>query len=302
MLPTTIKRSTRASNTLSASPPVSPSKRAATSSSNLPTSTKKSKSSLELEIETTCVEESVSVEAGSSKAVKKVVKRSAAAVVPPVVLTEEEQAILLEETKNSEKKAEEEKVLLHPAITINFADARSHLINVDQRWKSLMDSMECSTFQGKDTAFNPFRSLVTSIIGQQISYLAARAVTYRFTRLFYPHLPEKMSPSTSAPTTAAPSTLETSSPFPTPSMVLALANPTEALRSAGLSGRKTEYVIELANQFHDGRLNAAKLWGMTDEAIMKLLTGVRGIGRWTVEMFLIFSMRRADILPYGDLG
>jgi len=74
------------------------------------------------------------------------------------------------------------------------------------------------------------------------------------------------------------------------------------LRTAGLSGRKAEYVRDLATRFADGRLSNQKLLDANDEELFDLLTAVYGIGKWTVEMFAIFSLRRPDILPVGDLG
>jgi DNA-3-methyladenine glycosylase II len=74
------------------------------------------------------------------------------------------------------------------------------------------------------------------------------------------------------------------------------------LRAAGLSQRKAEYVQDLATRFVDGRLSAKQLMNMSDEEVMKALCEVRGIGKWTVEMFSIFTLRRPNILPHGDLG
>ncbi|GAA5878381.1 hypothetical protein JCM3774_002816, partial [Rhodotorula dairenensis] len=155
----------------------------------------------------------------------------------------------------------------------------------------------CKPFEGEQTEpFNPFKSLVTSLLGQQISWLAARSITHKFVRLFFPHLPEKLPP----PGSLNEPKLET--PFPTPHQVLDLPDRTAALRRAGLSGRKVEYVVELAERFADGRLDARKLWAMNDDELMETLVAVRGIGRWTVEMFLIFAAKRPDVLPCGDLG
>ena len=113
---------------------------------------------------------------------------------------------------------------------------------------------------------------MTSLLGQQISWLAARSITHKFTRLFFPHLPEKLPP----PGSTEPK-LET--PFPTPHQVLDLPDRTAALRGAGLSGRKVEYVVELAERFADGRLDARKLWAMNDDELMEVgrrLLRVRG--------------------------
>lgn len=74
------------------------------------------------------------------------------------------------------------------------------------------------------------------------------------------------------------------------------------LREAGLSQRKAEYVQDLATRFADGRLSAKKLLSMSDEEVLETLCEVRGIGKWTVQMFQIFTLRRPDVLPHGDLG
>lgn len=88
-----------------------------------------------------------------------------------------------------------------------------------------------------------FRSLVSSIIGQQVSWLAARAIQHKFQRLFFPHLPEKRAPpTTSAPEGSSDSKASEETPFPTPSQVLALSDRTQTLRSAGLSGRKSKLI------------------------------------------------------------
>lgn len=74
------------------------------------------------------------------------------------------------------------------------------------------------------------------------------------------------------------------------------------MRAAGLSGRKTAYIRDLARHTRDGQVIFADLPAMPDTAIIELLTQVKGIGVWTVHMFLIFALQRTDILPTGDLG
>ena len=88
--------------------------------------------------------------------------------------------------------------------------------------------------------------------------------------------------------------------FPTPLQVSSTS--IEVLRSAGLSQRKAEYIKDLSTRFVDGRLSSSKLLEMSDEQVMDALIQVRGIGKWTVEMFMIFTLRRPDVLPCGDLG
>ena len=74
------------------------------------------------------------------------------------------------------------------------------------------------------------------------------------------------------------------------------------LAGCGLSGRKAEYVADLARHFVEGRLHVEQWSEMEDEAVIAELVRVRGIGRWTAEMFLIFNMLRPDVLPFDDLG
>lgn len=124
------------------------------------------------------------------------------------------------------------------------------------------------------TMLNPFKSLATSILGQQVSWLAAKAITYRFIRLFFPNLPEKQ------PADGPPP------PFPTPAQVIEM--PYAQLRTAGLSGRKAEYLLDVAARFADGRLSAEKLMVMSDQEVYDSLVAVRGIGPWSVEMFSMF--------------
>jgi len=118
-----------------------------------------------------------------------------------------------------------------------------------------------------------FQTLARSIVGQQISVKAAQSVWERFA--------------------AAAGAV-------TPRAVCALD--VAALRGCGLSARKVEYIGDLARHFSSGRLIPARWQAMDDEAIIAELVDVRGIGRWTAEMFLIFSLLRPDVLPVDDLG
>ncbi|KAI5117110.1 hypothetical protein M0805_008229 [Coniferiporia weirii] len=177
--------------------------------------------------------------------------------------------------------------LLPAVLSFSFSGAKQHLINADPRFEDLFSKMPCRPFEHLETV-DPFRTLATSILGQQISWLAARAVTHKFVRLFDPSLPEK------------PSESGQSAFFPSARQV-ALAD-IATLRTAGLSGRKAEYVRDLAARFADGRLSNEKILEADDELLYEMLIAVYGIGRWTVDMFAIFSLRRPDILPVGDLG
>jgi DNA-3-methyladenine glycosylase II len=119
-----------------------------------------------------------------------------------------------------------------------------------------------------------FTTLARSIVGQQISVAAAQTVWKKLLLA----LDHKVNPKN----------------------ILTL--PVEELRAAGLSGRKTEYIRDLADHFIMGRLLAKQWQGMEDEDIIKELTAIRGIGRWTAEMFLIFNLVRPNILPLDDIG
>lgn len=91
---------------------------------------------------------------------------------------------------------------------------------------------------------------------------------------------------------------------PTPARVIELLTTADeaALRRVGLSRQKRAYVLDLARHFADGRIPTRRLRGMTDERVIASLVRVNGIGRWTAEMFLIFTLNRPDVLPIDDLG
>jgi DNA-3-methyladenine glycosylase II len=74
------------------------------------------------------------------------------------------------------------------------------------------------------------------------------------------------------------------------------------MRALGLSGQKTAYIRDLARHTRDGRVDFRELLALPDEAVIERLTEVKGIGEWTAHMFLIFALRRTDVLPLGDLG
>ncbi|KAI6169298.1 DNA glycosylase [Pisolithus thermaeus] len=180
--------------------------------------------------------------------------------------------------------------MIDAVLTFSFEDAKAHLIGVDSRFAELFERLKCKPFEHLDQV-HPFRSLVQSILAQQVSWLAARSITHKFIRLYDPSLPEK------------PTDSNVKSPqsfFPTPHQVANTDIVT--LRSAGLSTRKAEYVKDLAMRFADGRLSTTKLLNADDEELVQMLTEVRGIGKWTVDMFAIFTLRRPNILPVGDLG
>ncbi len=122
---------------------------------------------------------------------------------------------------------------------------------------------------------DPFTALARSIIFQQISGRAAAAILARFLALF----PDER---------------------PTPEALLKLHK--SRLRKAGLSNQKVIYLKDLAKRFLDGTIEPKKFPKMSDEEIREHLLVVKGIGRWTADMFLMFTLHRPDVLPTGDLA
>ncbi|MGO4302596.1 DNA-3-methyladenine glycosylase [Cupriavidus sp. RAF12] len=120
---------------------------------------------------------------------------------------------------------------------------------------------------------DPFITLARSVVGQQISVKAAQSVWER---------------------------LAATCPRLTPAQFLK-AGP-ETLAGCGLSRRKAEYIIDLAEHFKAGRVHVNEWTGMDDEAVIAELTQIRGIGRWTAEMFLMFNLMRPNVLPLDDVG
>jgi DNA-3-methyladenine glycosylase II len=121
-----------------------------------------------------------------------------------------------------------------------------------------------------------FQSLVRAIIFQQLAGRAALAIYQRFVKIIG------------------------HGRFPTPAQVIAASD--EDMRRAGLSRGKMAYIRDLARHVREGSLNFRKFTRMEDEEIITELVRVRGIGRWTAEMFLMFNLRRPDVLPVDDLG
>lgn len=151
-----------------------------------------------------------------------------------------------------------------------WADACRHLMKRDRVMKKLIPQHAGVCLQSRGDAFV---TLARSIVGQQISVKAAQAVWDRFDAL-----PRQM----------------------TPAQVLTLK--VDDMRAAGLSARKVEYLVDLALHFANSQVHE-DAWGqMEDEAIIAELVAIRGIGRWTAEMFLLFHLLRPNVLPLDDVG
>ncbi|WP_245912742.1 DNA-3-methyladenine glycosylase family protein [Limnohabitans curvus] len=151
-----------------------------------------------------------------------------------------------------------------------WAEACKHLVKKDRVMKRLIPQFGEASLQSRGDAFV---TLARSIVGQQVSVKAAQTVWDRFVKL-----PRKI----------------------TPANVLKLK--VDDMRAAGLSARKVEYIVDLALHFDNGALHVKKWSEMTDDAIIEELVAIRGIGRWTAEMFLIFHLMRPNVLPLDDVG
>ncbi|KAJ5474961.1 hypothetical protein N7539_006090 [Penicillium diatomitis] len=167
--------------------------------------------------------------------------------------------------------------------------AVAHLIATDPRLQPMIEQHPCPLFTPERLAeqIDPFNSLVSSIIGQQVSGAAAKSIRNKFLALF----------NISGDVEGEP---VPRSRFPTPQQVAQCDIP--SLRSAGLSQRKAEYIQGLAEKFANGELSAAMLARASDEELVEKLTAVRGLGRWSVEMFACFALKRIDVFSTGDLG
>lgn len=159
---------------------------------------------------------------------------------------------------------------VQPVTPAYWADACKHLIKKDRVMKRLIPQFGDACLQTRGDAFV---TLARSIVGQQISVKAAQTVWDRFAVL-----PRAM----------------------TPGNVLKLK--VDDMRAAGLSVRKVEYLVDLALHFDNGVLHVASWESMGDEEIIAELIAIRGIGRWTAEMFLIFHFMRPNVLPLDDVG
>jgi DNA-3-methyladenine glycosylase II len=150
-------------------------------------------------------------------------------------------------------------------------EAVAHLMRRDRILKRIIPLYEERTLL---TPHTPFVTLARAILGQQISTKAADTLWQRF--------------------------LGAVGKKPTPNQVLNIG--VQGLKEAGLPQRKSEYVQDLAVHFGERRVHPEQWASMDDESVVAELVTIRGIGRWTAEMFLIFHLQRPDVLPLDDLG
>jgi DNA-3-methyladenine glycosylase II len=156
--------------------------------------------------------------------------------------------------------------------------ARAELTEADPAMGRLIERLgERSAAQRRRGSPKPdaYGALLRTVVGQQISSKAARSIYERVLGLF-------------------------GGRTPTPSQLLAVDE--ADLRGAGLSGRKVEYIRDLAAHVESGELELDRLEELSDEEVIEKIVAVRGFGRWSAEMFLIFHLERPDVLADGDLG
>jgi 3-methyladenine DNA glycosylase/8-oxoguanine DNA glycosylase len=166
-------------------------------------------------------------------------------------------------------------IALH-GLTYDPEVACRHLADADPRLSALMARAGAFTMRPEPTQ-SMFAALVEAIVYQQLSGAAAETILRRVVALYRPRR------------------------FPRPQDIL--DTPVERLRGAGLSAAKTLALRDLAARTLDGTVPPmARVRRMSDEEIIERLTLVRGVGRWTVEMLLMFRLGRPDVLPLGDLG
>ncbi len=159
-------------------------------------------------------------------------------------------------------------------MTDRFQTAITYLSEHDPVLADLIDRYPRPTFSAHA---HYYQELVESIVSQQLSVKAAAAILKRFIALF-----------------------ETPGSFPTPEAILSID--IETLRTAGLSRQKATYIQDLASKVLDGTVKFDHLDALTNDEVITELTQIKGVGIWTVHMFLMFCMGRLDVLPIGDLG
>ncbi|HET7061377.1 MAG TPA: DNA-3-methyladenine glycosylase 2 family protein [Nitrosospira sp.] len=155
-------------------------------------------------------------------------------------------------------------------IPAYWDEAKRELGESDEVMRELTVRFDGAPLRSRGDAFS---TLARSILGQQISVKAADSIWKKLTQTVGVVAPDAL-----------------------------LGAEQNVLRDCGLSLRKIGYVQDLSARFSDGTLDASTFHEMDDEALIDMLTRIKGVGRWTAEMFLIFHMLRPDVLPLDDLG
>ncbi|KAG5360351.1 DNA-3-methyladenine glycosylase [Yarrowia sp. B02] len=172
-----------------------------------------------------------------------------------------------------------------------FTKGLRYILDIDPSLEDIVHSSEFAPFIRDAAALeecrtnrkcnNCFEHLTRGIIGQQVSGAAAESILKKFKKLF-------------------PVEGSEDGKFPTPQDILDM--PVDQLRTAGLSGRKAEYITCLSEAFKDGTLSDEWLSTASDDDIVDALVAIKGIGPWSADMFLLFALKRMDVFTVGDLG
>jgi DNA-3-methyladenine glycosylase II len=157
-------------------------------------------------------------------------------------------------------------------VDLETVRAVGYVMSVDPAYARVVEAV--GPYAPRAPQVDYFNALARAIVYQQLAGRAAQAIHGRFLAVFEGH--------------------------PVASSVLATS--TDALRAVGLSGAKTASILDLAAKTSDGTVPLDRLDELPDDEIVTRLTAVRGIGRWTAEMFLLFQLRRLDVWPVGDLA
>ncbi|KAI8633711.1 DNA glycosylase [Xylariaceae sp. FL1651] len=206
-------------------------------------------------------------------------------------------------TKGSAQERGASAIVPKAAATANILEeANRHLIATDPRMRPLVENNHCRIFspEGLAERIDPFESLCSSIISQQVSGAAAKAIKKRFINLFHEGQEPEEGEEKAKVNGDDEGEGDENPRFPHPSQVASMS--LEALRTAGLSQRKAEYVSGLAEKFVSGELSAQLLADAPYDEVITRLTAVRGLGLWSAEMFACFALKRIDVFSLGDLG
>lgn len=150
--------------------------------------------------------------------------------------------------------------------------AREHLLQADPVMRSIVERVGPYTIEVRGA---PYQSLLRAILYQQLAGAAAAAIERRFLAMF-------------------------DGAIPRPEQLATVSD--EELRSVGISRQKAGYIRSIAEHFASGELSDRKLLRASDEEIIEQVTRIKGVGRWTADMLLMFCIGRPDVLPVGDLG
>jgi DNA-3-methyladenine glycosylase II len=158
------------------------------------------------------------------------------------------------------------------SVVLTVQQATAHIATVDPAFERIINAV--GPFNPRPPESDSFNTLASAIVFQQLAGRAARAIHGRFLALYGGH----------------------------PTATAVVQTPIDDLRAVGLSGAKAASILDLARKTSDGTVPLEHIDELSDDEVAKRLVAVRGIGRWTAEMFMIFHLRRLDVWPVDDFG